>query len=251
MQDDFDSGMGIPDDELGGGAAEGDMGDAAGHGGESEMEGESGAAAAAAARAAAHAPASRRARARAAAHGRPQKPAAAARPRRRRPAAPGSRRARPAAGKRRRRAAPAARPAAKSKAKRSPPPAAGARRSAERRSRRLHYRSAMNETSTGDRRIRVGISACLLGENVRFDGGHKRDSFLTDTLGRFVEWVPICPEVECGLRHAARTDAAGAQRRRRATDHRQLGPRRHLHARAVRGSPRRATGRRRACAASC
>jgi uncharacterized protein YbgA (DUF1722 family)/uncharacterized protein YbbK (DUF523 family) len=47
--------------------------------------------------------------------------------------------------------------------------------------------------------IRLGISACLLGEAVRFDGGHKRDHFLTDTFGRFVEWVPVCPEVECGL----------------------------------------------------
>jgi uncharacterized protein YbbK (DUF523 family) len=47
--------------------------------------------------------------------------------------------------------------------------------------------------------IRVGISACLLGDKVRFDGGHKRDAFLTETFGRFVEWVPVCPEVECGL----------------------------------------------------
>jgi uncharacterized protein YbgA (DUF1722 family)/uncharacterized protein YbbK (DUF523 family) len=34
---------------------------------------------------------------------------------------------------------------------------------------------------------------------VRYDGGHRRDRFLTDTFGRFVEWVPVCPEVECGL----------------------------------------------------
>ena len=47
--------------------------------------------------------------------------------------------------------------------------------------------------------IRIGISACLLGQQVRFDGGHKRDSFLVDTFGRFVEWVPMCPEVELGL----------------------------------------------------
>ena len=47
--------------------------------------------------------------------------------------------------------------------------------------------------------IRLGISACLLGERVRFDGGHKRDSFLVDTLGPFVEWVPVCPEVESGM----------------------------------------------------
>jgi uncharacterized protein YbbK (DUF523 family)/uncharacterized protein YbgA (DUF1722 family) len=49
------------------------------------------------------------------------------------------------------------------------------------------------------RPIRIGISACLLGQQVRFDGGHKRDVFLTETFGRFVEWVPVCPEVECGL----------------------------------------------------
>ena len=47
--------------------------------------------------------------------------------------------------------------------------------------------------------IRIGISSCLLGQNVRFDGGHKRDPFLVDTFGAFVEWVPVCPEVELGL----------------------------------------------------
>jgi uncharacterized protein YbgA (DUF1722 family)/uncharacterized protein YbbK (DUF523 family) len=47
--------------------------------------------------------------------------------------------------------------------------------------------------------LRVGISRCLLGEEVRFDGGHRRDTFLTDVLGRYVEWVPVCPEVEAGL----------------------------------------------------
>ena len=47
--------------------------------------------------------------------------------------------------------------------------------------------------------IRIGISACLLGHEVRFDAGHKRNAFLTETFGRFVEWVPVCPEVECGL----------------------------------------------------
>lgn len=49
------------------------------------------------------------------------------------------------------------------------------------------------------RPIRVGISSCLLGNEVRFDGGHKRDRYLTDTLGQFFEWVPVCPEVEMGL----------------------------------------------------
>ena len=48
-------------------------------------------------------------------------------------------------------------------------------------------------------KIRIGISSCLLGEKVRFDGGHKLDKFLTETLGRYVEYVPVCPEVEIGL----------------------------------------------------
>jgi uncharacterized protein YbgA (DUF1722 family)/uncharacterized protein YbbK (DUF523 family) len=48
-------------------------------------------------------------------------------------------------------------------------------------------------------KIKLGISTCLLGENVRHDGGHKLDRFLTDTLGRYVDYVPVCPEVECGL----------------------------------------------------
>jgi len=48
-------------------------------------------------------------------------------------------------------------------------------------------------------KIKLGISACLLGENVRYDGGHRLDRFLTDTLGQYVEYVPVCPEVECGL----------------------------------------------------
>ncbi|PIU31190.1 MAG: DUF1722 domain-containing protein [Syntrophobacteraceae bacterium CG07_land_8_20_14_0_80_61_8] len=47
--------------------------------------------------------------------------------------------------------------------------------------------------------IRLGVSTCLLGEPVRFDGGHKLDRFVRDTLGRYVEFVPVCPEVECGL----------------------------------------------------
>ena len=50
-----------------------------------------------------------------------------------------------------------------------------------------------------DSPIRVGVSACLLGERVRWDGGHKRDSYLADTLAPFVEWYPVCPEVEMGL----------------------------------------------------
>jgi uncharacterized protein YbgA (DUF1722 family)/uncharacterized protein YbbK (DUF523 family) len=49
------------------------------------------------------------------------------------------------------------------------------------------------------KKINLGISSCLLGEKVRYDGGHKLDRFLTDTLGKYVEYVPVCPEVECGL----------------------------------------------------
>ena len=47
--------------------------------------------------------------------------------------------------------------------------------------------------------IRIGISSCLLGKRVRYDGGHKRDDFLVDTFGSYVTWVPVCPEVEIGL----------------------------------------------------
>jgi uncharacterized protein YbbK (DUF523 family) len=48
-------------------------------------------------------------------------------------------------------------------------------------------------------RPRLGISACLLGQKVRFDGGHKQDAFLCETFGRFVEWIPVCPEIEVGM----------------------------------------------------
>ncbi len=47
--------------------------------------------------------------------------------------------------------------------------------------------------------IRIGVSACLLGQEVRFDGQHKRDPFLVDELGPFVEFVAVCPEVEVGM----------------------------------------------------
>jgi uncharacterized protein YbbK (DUF523 family)/uncharacterized protein YbgA (DUF1722 family) len=48
-------------------------------------------------------------------------------------------------------------------------------------------------------RPRVGVSSCLLGQEVRFDGGHKRFRFLTDELDPYVDWVPYCPEIEIGL----------------------------------------------------
>jgi uncharacterized protein YbgA (DUF1722 family)/uncharacterized protein YbbK (DUF523 family) len=48
-------------------------------------------------------------------------------------------------------------------------------------------------------KAKLGISACLLGQKVRYDGGHKKDYFLTETFGRYVEWVPVCPELEVGM----------------------------------------------------
>lgn len=48
-------------------------------------------------------------------------------------------------------------------------------------------------------RIRIGVSSCLLGNPHRYDGGHRHDPCLTGIMGRFFEFVPVCPEVECGL----------------------------------------------------
>lgn len=45
----------------------------------------------------------------------------------------------------------------------------------------------------------IGIASCLLGNQVRYDGGHKHDRYLTDVLGRFVDYAPVCPESECGM----------------------------------------------------
>ena len=50
-----------------------------------------------------------------------------------------------------------------------------------------------------ENRIKLGVSACLLGKNVRYDGGHRLDCFIRHTLGKFVNFVPVCPEVECGM----------------------------------------------------
>ena len=47
--------------------------------------------------------------------------------------------------------------------------------------------------------ITLGVSSCLLGEKVRYDGGHRHDHYITDTLGTFFKFVPVCPEVGCGL----------------------------------------------------
>jgi uncharacterized protein YbgA (DUF1722 family)/uncharacterized protein YbbK (DUF523 family) len=59
--------------------------------------------------------------------------------------------------------------------------------------------SDTDQADPTDPKLRLGISTCLLGEPVRYDGGHKRDPYLVHDLGRYVEWVPVCPEVECGL----------------------------------------------------
>jgi uncharacterized protein YbbK (DUF523 family) len=64
--------------------------------------------------------------------------------------------------------------------------------------------------------VRIGVSACLLGQQVRFDGGHKRNDFLVEILGPFVQWVPVCPEVEFGLgtpRRSLRLVESGGQTR--------------------------------------
>jgi len=75
----------------------------------------------------------------------------------------------------------------------------------------------MPDTSPrADEPIRIGVSACLLGREVRYDGGHKRDAFLVETFGRYVEWVPVCPEVELGLgtpRPTLRLERHGADMR--------------------------------------
>jgi uncharacterized protein YbgA (DUF1722 family)/uncharacterized protein YbbK (DUF523 family) len=71
-----------------------------------------------------------------------------------------------------------------------------------------------------DSPIRIGISSCLLGEEVRFDGGHKHDRYLTGTLGNYFEWVPVCPEVEVGLgtpRETIRLVQIGEEVRLRST----------------------------------
>src|SRR5512138_2975528 len=75
-------------------------------------------------------------------------------------------------------------------------------------------------------RIRIGVSSCLLGRKVRYDGQHKRDDFLTESLAPFVEWVPVCPELELGLgvprepiRLVGRTEAPRLVAERSGADH--------------------------------
>jgi uncharacterized protein YbgA (DUF1722 family)/uncharacterized protein YbbK (DUF523 family) len=55
------------------------------------------------------------------------------------------------------------------------------------------------EDGSSPPRVKVGVSSCLLGQEVRYDGGHKRNGFVAVTLARFVDYVPLCPEVAIGL----------------------------------------------------
>lgn len=48
-------------------------------------------------------------------------------------------------------------------------------------------------------RIKIGVSSCLLGNQVRYDGGHKRDAFVVDELGQWCQLVAVCPELEVGM----------------------------------------------------
>ena len=57
----------------------------------------------------------------------------------------------------------------------------------------------MTDSTTEQTHIRVGISTCLLGERVRFDAGHKKDIFITELLGKYFEFVAVCPEVDVGM----------------------------------------------------
>ena len=65
-------------------------------------------------------------------------------------------------------------------------------------------------------RIPVGVSSCLLGEEVRYDGGHKLDRYVTGVLGRWFEYVPFCPEALAGLGVPRPRSASPATPRRHA-----------------------------------
>ena len=61
------------------------------------------------------------------------------------------------------------------------------------------FPSAGVDPFDGRKKIRIGVSSCLLGEKVRFDGRDKFDSYLVRTMGRYFDFVPVCPEVGIGL----------------------------------------------------
>ena len=56
-----------------------------------------------------------------------------------------------------------------------------------------------SEPESVDQAIRIGVSSCVIGEEVRYNGGHSRHRYVTDVLADFVEFVPVCPEVEVGM----------------------------------------------------
>ena len=55
------------------------------------------------------------------------------------------------------------------------------------------------KAQAGGNRVRLLVSACLLGEQARYDGQHKYDAYLVESLGRFVDWVRVCPESDSGM----------------------------------------------------
>lgn len=57
----------------------------------------------------------------------------------------------------------------------------------------------MASTTNTHGKIKVGVSSCLLGAEVRFDGGHKRDAYINSTLSEYFDFVPVCPEVAIGM----------------------------------------------------
>jgi hypothetical protein len=59
--------------------------------------------------------------------------------------------------------------------------------------------SIEGEFEVRESKVRLGISSCLLGHKVRYDGAHKLDRYLANTLVEYVDFVPVCPEVECGF----------------------------------------------------
>jgi uncharacterized protein YbbK (DUF523 family) len=64
----------------------------------------------------------------------------------------------------------------------------------------FHARIAdLTEGNQMEKRLKIGVSSCLLGEKVRYDGGDRYDRYITGTLGRLFDFVPVCPEVGCGL----------------------------------------------------
>jgi len=63
----------------------------------------------------------------------------------------------------------------------------------------MHLIKIQYRMSCMENRIKLGVSSCLLGNPVRYDGGHKHDRYITDILGKFMDFIPVCPEVEAGF----------------------------------------------------